>query len=67
MSISPFTNRALDAMRHSGYPFSAALCELIDNSIWHGQAKNIKIDNVLNRKALRHTSCGINLFRNMSN
>tara|TARA_B100000686_G_scaffold48450_1_gene51795 strand:+ start:1132 stop:2967 length:1836 start_codon:yes stop_codon:yes gene_type:complete len=49
--IKPFTNRALDAMRHSGYPFSYALCELIDNSIWHGQAKNIKIDYTLHNQS----------------
>lgn len=34
---------ALDAMRSGGYALKDALCELIDNSLWHGDAKNIDI------------------------
>ena len=44
MGTKPFTNIALESMRHAGYSFRDALCELIDNSLWHGNAKNIKID-----------------------
>jgi len=44
MGIPPFDNRALESMRSSGYSFRDALCELIDNSIWHGLAKNIQIN-----------------------
>ena len=43
MGIQPFDPNALDAMRSSGYALKDALCELIDNSIWHGQSKNIEI------------------------
>jgi len=42
--IQPFQALAIDAMRSGGYAFKDALCELIDNSIWHGQAKNIQIN-----------------------
>jgi hypothetical protein len=43
MGIQPFDNLALDAMRSSGYAFKDALCELIDNSLWHGNAKDVQI------------------------
>ena len=43
MGIQPFDPLALSAMRSSGYALKDALCELIDNSIWHGEAKNIEI------------------------
>ena len=43
MGIQPFDPLALSAMRSSGYAIKDALCELIDNSIWHGEAKNIEI------------------------
>ena len=42
--IHPFGFKAIDSMRSGGYAFRDALCELIDNSIWHGQAKNIQIN-----------------------
>jgi len=43
--INPFdSGAAIDAIRNGGYAFKDALCELIDNSIWHGQAKNMQID-----------------------
>ena len=43
--INPFdSGSAIDAIRNGGYAFKDALCELIDNSIWHGQAKNMQID-----------------------
>ena len=43
--INPFdSGSAIDAIRSGGYGFKDALCELIDNSIWHGQAKNMQID-----------------------
>ena len=44
MGIQPFGHIALESMRHAGYSFRDALCELIDNSLWHGNAKNVKID-----------------------
>lgn len=43
MGIYPFDHLALESMRSSGYAFKDALCELLDNSIWHGQAKNMEI------------------------
>lgn len=43
MGITPFDNKALSSMRSGGYSFRDALCELIDNSIWHGNAKNTNI------------------------
>lgn len=51
MGILPFDNQALLSMRSGGYSFRDALCELIDNSIWHGQAKNIHIDISWNQTA----------------
>ena len=42
--IHPFDSNAIDSMRSGGYAFKDSLCELIDNSIWHGQAKNIQIN-----------------------
>ena len=44
MGIQPFHPGAIDAMRNGGYAFKDALCELIDNSIWHGQTKNVQIN-----------------------
>jgi len=44
MGILPFDNQALLSMRSGGYSFRDALCELIDNSIWHGLAKNTHIN-----------------------
>jgi hypothetical protein len=44
LGIKPFHSNAINAMRNGGYEFRDALCELIDNSIWHGQAKNIQIN-----------------------
>jgi len=43
MGIQPFDNQALLSMRSGGYSFTDALCELIDNSIWHGNAKMTRI------------------------
>ena len=43
MGIQPFDPLALSAMRSGGYELKDSLCELIDNSIWHGEAKNIQI------------------------
>ena len=43
VGIQPFDSMALDAMRSGGYALKDALCELIDNSLWHGSAKNIDI------------------------
>ena len=43
--INPFdSGSAIDAIRSGGYAFKDSLCELIDNSIWHGKAKNIQIN-----------------------
>ena len=44
VGIHPFDPNAIDSMRSGGYAFKDSLCELIDNSIWHGQAKNIQIN-----------------------
>jgi len=44
LGINPFSPKAIDAMRNGGYAFRDALCELIDNSIWHGKAKNVQIN-----------------------
>ena len=43
MGIQPFDPLALSAMKSGGYEIKDALCELIDNSIWHGNAKNMEI------------------------
>ena len=43
MGIKPFENIALSSMKSSGYALKDSLCELIDNSLWHGNAKNIEI------------------------
>lgn len=43
MGIQPFNSLALEAMASSGYALKDALCELIDNSLWHGLAKNVDI------------------------
>ncbi|MCV0411383.1 ATP-binding protein [Nitrosarchaeum sp.] len=42
-AIPPFSPRLLLSLRESGYKFEDSLCEIIDNSIGHGKAKNIQI------------------------
>jgi len=42
--ISPFNPMALKSMKSSGYELKDALCELIDNSLWHGDAENVNIE-----------------------
>ncbi len=43
MGINPFENIAIESMKSSGYALKDSLCELIDNSLWHGNAKNVEI------------------------
>ena len=37
---------ALKSMKSSGYELKDALCELIDNSLWHGDAENVNVENL---------------------
>jgi len=43
LGISIFENKAIESMKSSGYALKDSVCELIDNSLWHGKAKNIEI------------------------
>lgn len=43
MGIKPFHPRALKSMKSGGYEIGDAVCELIDNSIWHGGANKVEI------------------------
>ena len=43
MGINIFENIAIESMKSSGYALKDSICELIDNSLWHGKAKNVDI------------------------
>ena len=60
LGIKPFENIALASMKSSGYALKDSLCELIDNSLWHGNAKNVEIKISWNKAASKNSRPYIN-------